>query len=106
AAFSRSDSRESIAVGNRELVHCLSPLPYAAPALAHDVAQGQPDQLGSRVIAGEVPPGLDDLAQLAVQTLDGIGGVDQPAHRWREGKERDDPVPGPAPSGHHRREAL
>jgi hypothetical protein len=33
---------------------------------------------------------LDDLAQLHVQALDDIGGVDDFAHQRREGEERDD----------------
>lgn len=65
--------------------------------VGEDVAQGQPQELGGRLVAGEVPAGLDDLAQLHVQTLDGVGGVDHPAHLRREGEERDHVLPGPPP---------
>jgi hypothetical protein len=44
-----------------------------------------------------VPARLDDLAQPAVHALDGVGGVDHAAHLGREGEERDDAIPGPAP---------
>ena len=41
--------------------------------------------------------GLDDLAQPRIHTLNRVGRVDHAAHLGREGKERDDLVPGPAP---------
>lgn len=40
-----------------------------------------------RVIAGEVPSGLGDLAQLAMQALDGTGGVDQLMRSWAMGRK-------------------
>ena len=51
-------------------------------------------------------PRSDDLAQLAAQTLDGVGGVDELAHLWRKGKERHHPIPSPAPGLDHSRVAL
>jgi len=41
-----------------------------------DVADGQPEKLGHRVVVGAVPAVLDDLAELVVQRLDRIRGVD------------------------------
>ena len=35
-------------------------------------AQGQPDQLGGCLVAGEMPPRLDDLAQPGIDALDGL----------------------------------
>ena len=51
-----------------------------------DVAQSQPNQLGRGFIIGEMTSGLENLAQPGVHALDSIGGVDHPAHLWREGK--------------------
>lgn len=88
------------------MVHCLAPFPHAASMVGGDVAQGQPDQFGGRIIIGEVTSGLDDLAQLTVQAFNGVGGVDQLAYgRW-ESEERDHPIPGAAPGGHDVGKAL
>lgn len=57
----------------------------------------QPDQLGGGLIVGEVAARFDDLAQLHVDALDGVGRVDDLAHGWREGKKRNHPIPGIAP---------
>src|SRR5215203_1641214 len=38
--------------------------------------QREVDQLGGGLFVGEVSAGLDGLADLAVQALDGVGGVD------------------------------
>ena len=40
-------------------------------AFVFDVADGQPEQLDRGVVVREVPPILDDLAELVVQALDG-----------------------------------
>ncbi|MBB4842428.1 transposase [Paucibacter oligotrophus] len=54
--------RESVFVEDCELVHRRFPvMPWASPVLG-DVSQGQPDQLGGRIVAGEVSARLDDLA--------------------------------------------
>lgn len=74
------------------------------PAPSGDVAQDEPDQLGRHVITGEVAAGFDDLAQPHMHALDGIDGVDDATDFRRDGEERDDLGPGPAPRGHHRRE--
>ncbi len=83
------------------MVHRLAPLLGCSAPVGRDVAQRQPDQLGGRIVAGEMPARLDDLAQLAMQALDGVGGVDHAAHRRREREELDHTVPRPAPASHH-----
>ena len=59
-----------------------------AGALVLDVADGQPKQLDRGSVAGEVAAVLDDLAQLVVQRLDAIRGVDDLAQRGPERQER------------------
>ena len=48
---------------------------------------------------GKWPRGLDDLAQLRINALNGIGGVDDLAYLGRKRKERDHAIPCTA-SGH------
>ena len=45
-------------------------------SLVLDVADRQPEQLDHGGVVGEVAAVLDDLAQLVVQRLDGVRGVD------------------------------
>lgn len=97
---------ETITVGNRELIHGVFPLFGGSTPIDGDVAQCQPKQFGCGIVAGEVPSRLDDLAQAAVKTLDGIGRVDHAPNCWAECEERDDAVPGPAPGRHNRGELL
>ena len=54
------------ALGGRQAL-LLGPL---AGAFVFDVADGQPQQLDRGVVVREVPPILDDLAELVVQALD------------------------------------
>ena len=63
-----------------------------APVL--DVADRQPQQLDGGRVGGEVAPVLGDFAQLVVERLDAVGGVDDPAQHRREGQEGHEPVPG------------
>lgn len=65
-----------------------------------DVADRQPQQLDGRDIVGEVTAVLGDLAQLIVQRLGRVGGVDDAAQCRRERQERDEPLPGPLPHPH------
>lgn len=53
-----------------------------------DVPQREIQELGRRLVVREVPPGLERLAELAVQALVGIRRVDDPTHgeRIREGR--------------------
>lgn len=53
----------------------------------------EPGQFDHRVVAWEVSAVLDDLAQLVVQRLDGVAGVDDPAQLGRDGQERGEPFP-------------
>lgn len=62
-----------------------------------DVADRQPQQLGGGFVGREVASVLGDLAQLVVQRLDGVGGVDHPAQGRRESQEWDESFPGPLP---------
>ena len=54
-------------------------LPPPSP-LFRNVHHGQIQHFQQAVIGGKDGLGLGHLAQLAVETLDGIGGIDQPAH--------------------------
>ena len=75
-------------------------LALAGP-LVLDVDDGEPQQLDDGVVAGEVASCLGDLAELVVQRLDAVGGVEHLPHRRREGQERGEVVPGlpPDPGG-------
>jgi hypothetical protein len=83
----------------------LAVLQAAGGALARpfvlDVDDGEPEQLDDGVVAGEVAAGLGDLAELVVQALDAVGGVEQLADRRGEGQERGELLPGvfPDPDG-------
>jgi hypothetical protein len=102
----RGRSCEAFAVGDGELIHGLFPFLRCSSPVGRDVAQRQPQQLGGGIVTGKVPTRLDDLAQPAVQTLDGVARVDHAAHRRAEGKERNHAVPGPAPGRHDGGELL
>jgi hypothetical protein len=53
------------------------PWPGSGP-LVLDGADGQPQQFDHRVVVGEVATVFDDLAELIVQRLDAVGGIDDP----------------------------
>jgi hypothetical protein len=46
--------------------------------------------LRAESLGGEAAAGLDDLADLAVERFDRVGGVDDAAQVGREGQERHD----------------
>lgn len=92
---------KAFGVEDDKLVHGLLPILGRPSPISGDVAQGQPDQLGSDIVTGEMAAYLDDLAQPGVNALNGIGCVDNPADQRREGKEWNDPVPGSTPGGSH-----
>ena len=77
-----------------------------AGSFVFDVADRQPEQLDHGVVVGEVAAVLDDLAQLVVQRLDRVGGVDDLADLGRERQERDEPLPGVLPGRDRRRVLL
>src|SRR6266540_3218567 len=76
--------------------HRVRPVVTGSPVRfgAHD---REPDQPQRGVVVGEVPACLDRLADLHVQALDGVGGVDDAADLLGEGEEGDDPLPGAVP---------
>jgi len=53
--------------------------------------------LGGGLFVGEVPAGLDRLADLAVQALDRVGGVDRAAQLVGQRDELGHVLPGRAP---------
>src|SRR3954453_3801927 len=69
---------------------------------AHD---REVDELGGGLFVGEVPAGLDRLADLAVQALDRVGRVDGLAQLVGQGHERHDVLPRGAPRVDGRRVA-
>jgi hypothetical protein len=64
------------------------------------------DELGGGLFVGEVPAGLDRLADLAVQALDRVGGVDRAPEFVGQRQERGDVLPAGAPGVDGRRVAL
>ena len=78
---------KAILVKDCELIHGCLPIVCGASPVGGDVAQREPDQLGGRVVAGEVPPCLDDFAQPRIDALDSVGRVNHPSHLGRKGKE-------------------
>ena len=68
--------------------------------LSTGVADRQPQQLDHRLIGGEVAAVLGDLAQLVVQRLDAVGGVDDTPEHRREVQEGSESLPGPLPGRH------
>src|SRR3954462_4320412 len=68
--------------------------------------EGEVDQLGRGLFVGEVSAGLYRLADLAVQALDRVGGVDGAAQVLGQREERDHVLPGRAPGLDGRRVAV
>src|SRR4051795_5088844 len=77
-----------------------------APPFGVGLDDGEVDELGGGLFVGEVPAGLDRFADLAVQALDGVGGVDRAAQLVGQRQERDHVFPGPAPGVDGGRVAL
>jgi len=69
-----------------ELVQRLFPSSARHGPFFSGVAQGQIEQLGCHIVTGEVSLVFDNFPQSHVQTLDGIGGVDDHADRFRLGQ--------------------
>ncbi len=65
-------SNDPICIKDSELVHGRLPIMRDTSPIRGDVAQRQPEQLDGRLVIREVATGLDDLAQLHVQALDGV----------------------------------
>src|SRR3954462_6476228 len=93
---------ESVSEVDLEAAQRAGPVVGAAP-LAFGALDGEVDELGRGLFVGEVPAGLDALADLAVEVLDAVGGVDGAAQVGGQRQERDDVLPACAPRlGDHR----
>lgn len=79
---------ESTLIEDRELIHGLLSVMGGPAPFCRVIAQHQPDQFSGSIIAREMPPGLDNFAQLRVDVLDGVSGIDHTAHDRRKGKKR------------------
>ena len=93
----RDRSREVIGVEDYELVHRFRPVFRRAAPVGGDVLQRRSTPFGSRLDAGEIAAGFDDAALPRVDALDGVRGIDHPAHRPREGDEWDQARAGAVP---------
>src|SRR3954447_13450493 len=85
-----------------ELVECGLPVVGGASSLgsgvgAAEVSAAEVEQLDQSIVVGEVAAGLADLAELVVDALDHVGGVDDLADLGCEREERDDLLPGRLP---------
>ncbi len=72
---------KAFGIEDGEWVHCLRPVPGRLSPVGGDALQGWPYQLGGCVSAREVPLGLETKAQLGMDVLDGVSGVDHLAVR-------------------------
>jgi len=88
---------EPFRVKNSELIAGSNPLPDAQSRL-FEIADGQVNQLGRSVICWKAAAGFGGFSDHPVQALDCIRRVDDLAHGWREGKERDDLLPSAPPA--------
>lgn len=88
-----SGSDEAIAEHDGELGLSLGPFAGRHFPLLSDLAQDQENELGRRLVAGEMASRPHGPSQLGVQGLDSIRGVDDFAHGRSEGEERDDLLP-------------
>lgn len=84
-----------------ECVECLFPAVGAgaggAAAGGGEVSGDESEELEGGVVGGEVPAVPGDLAELVVDGLDQVGGVDDRADLGREREERGELLPGVAP---------
>src|SRR6476646_7000186 len=93
---------ESVSEVDLEASEGGGPVVGAAP-FAFGALDGEVDELGGGLFVGEVPAGLDALADLVVEVLDAVGGVDRAAQVGGQRQERDDVLPARAPRlGDHR----
>ena len=75
-------------------------MPHSRGGIFHSfvgIVQDQERQLQRGLVGGEVAAGPDGAAQLGVQGLDGVRGVDDPADVLGKGEERDHALPVPPP---------
>ena len=71
-----------------------------------DVADGEVKDFEDGVIGGEMSFRFRDFAELVVEALDGVRGVNDPADLGRELEERDELFPAVTPRFHHGRVAV
>src|SRR3984885_3113821 len=88
-----SGSDEAIAEHDGKLGLSLGPFAGRHFPLLSDLAQDQENELGRRLVAGEMASRPHGPSQLGVQGLDSIRGVDDFAHGRSEGEERNDLLP-------------
>lgn len=69
------DLGKTLLVQNGKLIHRRFPVWRCPRPVLGDIAQCQPDQFGGRIITGEMPSGLEYLAQPGVHTLNRIGRI-------------------------------
>ena len=72
---------ESIFVTYGELVQGRFPVVGGTAPVRGDFSQGQPDQLGRHLVAGEMATRLDDLTQSRFDALNRVGGVNHAPRR-------------------------
>src|SRR4051794_3792606 len=93
-------------VSEVDLERCAGRCPGAvALPLGVGLDDREVDELGRGLFVGEVPAGLDRLADLAVQALDRVGGVDRASELVGQREERDHVLPTGAPRADRRRVA-
>jgi hypothetical protein len=76
--------RESVAEVDLEGCERVGPVVAGLP-FRFGSLDGEVDELGGGLFVGVVAAGLDRLADLAVEVLDAVGGVDGSAGRARKG---------------------
>ena len=65
----RVHAREAVLVEDCELIHCLLPVARRTAPIGGDVTQRQLDEFTCRLIGGEMPARLVDLAQPRIHAL-------------------------------------
>src|SRR3954470_10517342 len=96
---------EPVSEGDFEAAERAGPVVGLAP-LALGSLDGEVDELRGGLLVGEVPAGLDAFADLAVEVLDAVGGVDRAAQVGGQRQERDDVLPALSPGGGDHRVLL
>ena len=94
---------EALAEEDGELRLGHRPLTRRRLPLLLGAVQDQEEELQRRVVGREMSPGPDGAAELGVQGLDRVGGVDPFSDVLGEGVERDDLGPGAPPALANRR---
>jgi len=101
-----SAPREALLEEDDELGASTRPVTRTAAPCLLRVADGEIDELERSVVGGERTADLQRLAELEVQGLDGVGGVDDAAYFEGKVEERGPLVEAVAPGADRVREAL